>query len=97
MVTQVLRSRETCTEAGWDAYDCMLSGPLEEETILSLRPLGGFLYLKALKVPFFKVEDGSSVIRGVLGGDCVRVAAHRGRIEERLREVLEVLGEGPPH
>ncbi len=44
-----------------------------------------------------RAMDEKLVIRSVVGGDCVRVAAHRGRIEERLREVLEVLGEDPPH
>ena len=49
-------SREKCAESGWFATDYLLDAPIDRAFILSLRPLGSFVYLDMLKEPFFKIE-----------------------------------------
>ena len=50
-------SREKCAESGWFATDYLLDEPIDKAFILSLRPLGSFVYLDMLKEPFFKIEN----------------------------------------
>ena len=50
-------SREKCAESGWFATDYLLDAPIDKAFILSLRPLGSFVYLDMLKEPFFKIEN----------------------------------------
>ena len=38
-------SREKCAESGWFATDYLLDEPIDKAFILSLRPLGSFVYL----------------------------------------------------
>ena len=40
-----IASRERCAEAGWYAWDFILDQPMDDAFILSLRPLGSFVYL----------------------------------------------------
>ena len=44
-ITEIMKSMETCSEAGWFAFDFFLENGLTDEDILSLKPLGSFLYL----------------------------------------------------
>ena len=74
-------SREPCAEAGWYAWDYLLDRPADDDFILSLRPLGAFTYLRALKKPFYKIESEYLHIRGMKGDDYVRVAANDGHRE----------------
>lgn len=56
-------SREKCAESGWFATDYLLDAPIDRAFILSLRPLGSFVYLDMLKEPFFKIENDYYMIR----------------------------------
>jgi hypothetical protein len=76
-ITGVERSLEHCTEAGWDAFDYFLDSPMDDEFILRFKPLGGFLFMTALKDPFFKVESEYFIIKGVKGRRFFRAAVHR--------------------
>ncbi|HIW20534.1 MAG TPA: hypothetical protein H9887_00705, partial [Candidatus Dorea intestinavium] len=58
-VIETIRSKERCTESGWDAYDLVLSKPLDDAFIKALRPLGSLTYLAMLKKPFFKIENNN--------------------------------------
>ena len=62
-------SREKCAESGWFATDYLLDAPIDRAFILSLRPLGSFVYLDMLKEPFFKIENDYYMIKGVQGKD----------------------------
>ena len=57
---------------------------------MSLRPLGGFVYLDMLKEPFFKIESNYYIIKGIQGRNYFRIAVH-GKHEEKLREIEEYL------
>lgn len=85
-IVDKIPSRERCAEAGWYAWDFMLDRPMDDAFILSLRPLGGFTYLRMLKKPFFKVESRYRHIKGLRGDDFLRVAVH----DEHREEVDEV-------
>ena len=69
-------SREKCAESGWFATDYLLDAPIDKAFILSLRPLGSFVYLDMLKEPFFKIENDYYMIKGVQGKDYFRIAVH---------------------
>ena len=75
-ITEIMKSMETCSEAGWFAFDFVLENGLTDEDILSLKPLGSFLYLAMLKVPFFKIEGDYFHIKGVKGEKHFRTAVH---------------------
>ena len=83
-------SRERCAEAGWYAWDYFLDRPMDDDFILSLRPLGGFVYLTALSRPFFKIESPYRLIKGLRGDSFFRVAVH-GEHPEALAEVDETI------
>lgn len=76
------KSLETCSEAGWFAYDCLLDGPTTREFIFSLKPLGSFVFLDMLKQPFFKIEADHYFLKGVQGADFFRIAAHGDYLDE---------------
>ena len=80
-ITEIRESAETCSEAGWYAYDFYTEGPLTDNDIVRMRHLGSFLYLSMLKNPFFKVEGEYFLIKGVKGDSRFRVAAHREHLD----------------
>ena len=61
-----IASRERCAEAGWYAWDFILDQPMDDAFILSLRPLGSFVYLSMLSKPFFKIESVHEAYRDKL-------------------------------
>ncbi len=79
-------SRERCAEAGWYAWDLILDQPMDDGFILSLRPLGSFVYLTALSRPFFKIESDYRFIKGLRGDSFFRVAVHDAH-RDKLTEV----------
>ena len=79
-------SRERCAEEGWYAWDYFLEGPMDDGFILSLRPLGSFVYLTMLSRPFFKIESQYRFIKGLRGDSFFRVAVHAEH-PEKLAEV----------
>ena len=66
-IVEKTESREKCAEAGWFAWDCILDHKINREFILSLKPLGGFVYLDMLRQPFFKIENDYYMIKGIEG------------------------------
>ena len=87
-------SREKCAESGWFATDYLLDAPIDRAFILSLRPLGSFVYLDMLKEPFFKIENDYYMIKGVQGKVYFRIAVH-GKHEDELQKLEEFLDSGP--
>ena len=87
-------SREKGAESGWFATDYLLDAPIDRAFILSLRPLGSFVYLDMLKEPFFKIENDYYMIKGVQGKDYFRIAVH-GKHEDELQRLEEFLYSGP--
>lgn len=86
------KSLEACTESGWDAFDLLTEGPLEDCDIESLSVMeGSFLYMKQLKKPFFKIESDFYVIKGVKGDPFFRFAVHRDH-EEKVGELVSRFG-----
>lgn len=71
-----IASRERCAEAGWYAWDFILDQPMDDDFIVSLHPLGNFVYLTMLSKPFFKIESDYSLIKGLRGDNFFRVAMH---------------------
>ena len=47
-ITGKMESREKCAESGWFAWDYLTDDAIDRDFILSLRPLGGFVYLDML-------------------------------------------------
>ena len=85
------KSLETCTEAGWDAFDLLTEAPLTDEDIICLRAVeASFLYLRKLKKPFFKIENHNYIVKGVQGDSFFRFAVHRDHADEvdRLAEMF---------
>lgn len=85
-ITDKIESRERCAEAGWYAWDFILDQPMDDDFILSLRPLGSFVYLSMLTKPFFKIESDGRLIKGLRGDSFFRVAVYDGS-REKLAEV----------
>lgn len=81
-ITSRSKSTEPCAEAGWTAFHYHVDGEIDEAFILSLRPLGSFLYMKSLARPFFKVESDNYIIKGLLHDDHFLMAAHRDNLSE---------------
>ena len=86
-------SRERCAEAGWYAWDFILDAPMDDAFILSLRPLGSFVYLTMLSKPFFKIESDYRFIKGLRGDNFFRVAVHDA-YREKLAEVEALIAGG---
>lgn len=91
-ITEKRESRERCAEAGWFAWDYMTDEPVDRTFILSLRPLGSFIYLDMLKEPFYKIESDYYMIKGVQGKQFFRVAVH-GKHEELLEKLEKYINE----
>ena len=89
-ITGKMESREKCAESGWFAWDYLTDDVIDRDFILSLRPLGGFVYLDMLKEPFFKIESNYYMIKGIQGRNYFRIAVHS-KHEEKLREIEEYL------
>lgn len=81
-ISERSRSTEQCAEAGWYAFSYITSHPLTPDFILKLKPLGAFIYMKALRKPFFKVENGTYIIKGMQGGSHFIIATHRDNIQK---------------
>ncbi len=90
-IIEIRKSLEPCTESGWDAVDVILEEELSEQDIRRIGTVGGsFLFLQKLRKPFFKIESGEYVIKGVLGDAFFRIAAHRDRIDSIQQQILEI-------
>ncbi|MBO5460282.1 MAG: hypothetical protein J5983_00610 [Ruminococcus sp.] len=87
-ITGYEESRERCTESGWYAYDYLLEKPMEKEDVVKLRPLGSFLFLSALKQPFFKVENDYYILKGIQGECHFRIAVHS-EYEYKVKEIMD--------
>ena len=83
-------SVELCTESGWSAYDMILAGKMDRETILEMGKLGDLTYLEMLKQPFYRIEQNFYMIKGLQGADRLRVAMLMGH-EEILERVEQVI------
>lgn len=85
------KSLETCTESGWDAVDLLLDEPMDDTFIEGLRKIeGSFLYMKALKNPFFKLEYHTYVLKGVKGNDFFRMSYHKDSVD-KVEEFISIL------
>lgn len=82
-ISDITRSPEPCTEAGWIAFQYHLERPVCREFIFSLRPLGALLFLDMLAQPFFKIESNHYMIKGLLGDTSIRVAVHGEHLDEQ--------------
>lgn len=76
-ISERQRSTEQCAEAGWYAFSYTTNQPITADFILSLKPLGSFIYMKAMRKPFFKVENETYIIKGVQGDSHFIIATHR--------------------
>lgn len=85
-VTDRRESIELCTESGWQAYDLILDGQMDRDTIFRLGKLGDLTYLEMLKQPFYRIELNYYMIKGLEGADRLRVAMLTGH-EEILERV----------
>ena len=74
-----------------NSWETAFKGEIDREFILSLKPLGSFVYLDMLKEPFFKIESDYYMIKGVQGKDYFRIAVH-GKHEEELEKLERFLG-----
>lgn len=94
-VLKRIESRERCAEAGWFAFDYLLDRKIDKTFILSLRPLGAFVFLEMLSKPFFKIESEHFMIKGLLGDDFFRMAVHRDYMEAltKMEEYVQELGD----
>jgi len=81
-ISERSRSTEQCAEAGWYAFSYTTSHPLTPDFILKLKPLGSFVYMRALRKPFFKVENGTYIIKGMEGDSRFIIATHRDNIQK---------------
>ena len=92
-IIEKTESRERCAEGGWYAWDFILDAPMDDAFILSLRPLGSFVYLTMLSKPFFKIESDYRFIKGLRGDNFFRVAVHDA-YREKLAEVEALIAGG---
>lgn len=83
-ITNITRSPEPCTEAGWLAFQYHLDQPVSREFIIGLRSLGTLVFLEALQQPFFKVENEHYMIKGLLHDTSIRVAVHGDHQDEQI-------------
>ena len=92
-ITNVARSPEPCTEAGWLAFQYDLEKPVSRDVVMALRQLGALVFLEALRQPFFKVENDHYMVKGLLGDGSIRVAVHGEHLDEqkRIRKIIESL------
>jgi hypothetical protein len=92
-ITNIFRSPEPCTEAGWLAFQYELEHPINRDFILALRPLGSFIFLESLTQPFFKIQNHHYMIKGLLNDTSIRVAVHRDHLNEQepIKQIIESL------
>lgn len=92
-ITNIFRSPEPCTEAGWLAFQYELEHPINRDLILALRPLGSFIFLESLTQPFFKIQNHHYMIKGLLNDISIRVAVHRDHLNEQepIKQIIESL------
>lgn len=89
------KSLEMCAEAGWFAFDFLLDGRMDRDFILSLRPLGSFVFLSTLRQPFFKIETAHYILKGIQGADFFRMAVPGDCLQDVDRIVRYVNGAKP--
>ena len=92
-ITNIFRSPEPCTEAGWLAFQYELEQPIDRDFIHALRPLGSFIFLESLTQPFFKIQNHHYMIKGLLNDTSIRVAVHRDHLNEQepIKQIIESL------
>ena len=92
-ITDITRSPEPCTEAGWQAFQYYLEKPVSREFIIALRPLGSLVFLDMLAQPFFKIENEHYMIKGLLNDVSIRVAVHSDHLDEQvhIKQLIENL------
>ena len=92
-ITNIFRSPEPCTEAGWLAFQYELEYPITRDFIMALRPLGSFIFLESLTQPFFKIQNHHYMIKGLLNDNSIRVAVHRDHLNEQepIKQIIESL------
>jgi len=92
-ITNITRSPEPCTEAGWIAFQYELERVVSRDFILALRPLGSFIFLESLTKPFFKIQNHHYMIKGLLNDTSIRVAVHREHLNEQepIKQLIESL------
>lgn len=92
-ITNIFRSPEPCTEAGWLAFQYELEHPINRDFILALRSLGSFIFLESLTQPFFKIQNHHYMIKGLLNDTSIRVAVHRDHLNEQepIKQIIESL------
>lgn len=83
IITNITRSPEPCTEAGWLAFQYELEHPVSRDFIIALRPLGSFIFLESLAQPFFKIQNHHYMIKGLLNATSIRVAVHKDHQDEQ--------------
>lgn len=90
-LTATTRSLEPCAEAGWYAYNLHFEdGLIDEPFVRALRPLGGsMLFMRHLAKPFFKLENHTYIVRGVVGDNFIRVGVHADHEEEELHRIQD--------
>lgn len=89
-ITDITRSPEPCTEAGWLAFQYHLEKPVEGRFIAAMRPLGSMVFLDRLAQPFFKIESQHYMIKGLLGDTSIRVAVH-GDHQDEQKEIKKLI------
>ena len=93
IITNITRSPEPCTEAGWLAFQYELEHPVSRDFIIALRPLGSFIFLESLVQPFFKIQNHHYMIKGLLNATSIRVAVHKDHQDEQqpIKQLIESL------
>lgn len=93
IITNITRSPEPCTEAGWLAFQYELEHPVSRDFIIALRPLGSFIFLESLAQPFFKIQNHHYMIKGLLNATSIRVAVHKDHQDEQkpIKQLIESL------
>ena len=93
IITNITRSPEPCTEAGWLAFQYELEHPVSRDFIIALRPLGSFIFLESLAQPFFKIQNHHYMIKGLLNATSIRVAVHKDHQDEQqpIKQLIDSL------
>lgn len=93
IITNITRSPEPCTEAGWLAFQYELEHPVSRDFIMALRPLGSFIFLESLAQPFFKIQNHHYMIKGLLNATSIRVAVHKDHQDEQqpIKQLIDSL------
>ena len=67
-------SREKCAESGWFATDYLLDAPIDRAFILSLRPLGSFVFRSPKRISYCSLRvTGHGVNNNIIfKADCMQ-------------------------